>query len=139
MYRTRFVSRLKNITAVSNEEAADIGSFLYHASGLLLNRFILKAAFGFVNVFTPIILYQKFGLSMIGVYILLHLVVILATPVSARLLATVGVRPLIAASVPFSALSIAILGLNGVPDAVQGLLLRCVSASAQHCTGCPTM
>lgn len=121
MYRHRFITRLGKVTHVSREEAKDIGSFLYHASGLLVNRFILKAAFGFVNVFTPIILYQKFGMAMVGVYIISHAIVILTTPLSAMLLNHTGVRPLIAASVPFAAASIAILGFDMEPG-LQGML-----------------
>jgi hypothetical protein len=121
MYRHRFITRLGKITHISNNEAKDIGSFLYHASGLLLNRFILKAAFGFINVYTPIILFQKYGLAMVGVYILTHLIVILTTPLSAMLLNTLGVRPLIGASVPFAALSIALLGVDMEPG-LQGFL-----------------
>jgi Major Facilitator Superfamily len=121
MYRHRFITRLGKITHVSKSEAKDIGSFLYHASGLLVNRFILKAAFGFVNVFTPIILFQKFGLAMVGVYLLTHIIVILTTPLSAMLMSHIGVRPLIAASVPFAALSIALLGVD-MEQGLQGLL-----------------
>lgn len=121
MYRHRFITRLGQITHVSKAEAKDIGSFLYHASGLLLNRVILKAAFGFINVFTPIILFQKFGLAMVGVYLLMHAIVIVTTPLSAMLMARVGVRPLIGISVPFAAASIAVLGLD-IEQGMQGVL-----------------
>jgi MFS family permease len=121
MYRHRFITRLGEVTHVSKGEARDIGSFLYHASGLLLNRFILKAAFGFINIFTPIILYQKFGMAMIGVYVLTHIIVIVTTPLSAMLLAHMGVRPLIAMSVPFAALAIALIGMD-IEHSVLGFL-----------------
>lgn len=121
MYRHRFITRIGQVTHISRSEAKDIGSFLYHASGLLLNRFILKAAFGFINTFTPIILYHMYGMAMIGVYILSHFIVILTTPLSAMLLNTFGVRPLIAMSVPFAACSIAILGVDMEPG-LQGFM-----------------
>lgn len=91
-----------------------IQSFSLHAGGLLVNRLILKMAFGFVNVFVPILLYQLFGTTILGIYILMSVLIFFMTPVSAMLLARFGVRALIAISIPFAAMSVWALSLHDV-------------------------
>lgn len=102
-------------------ETKAVASFMYHAGALLLNRSLLKAAFGFINVFIPILLYQTFGITYLGIYILMSLLVVFGTPISALLLARCGVRFLIAASIPFAACAVIILTLP-IDQGIAGLL-----------------
>jgi MFS family permease len=99
-----------------------IESFSLHAGGLLINRLILKMAFGFIDVFVPILLYQLFGVSVLGVYILVALVVILLTPISAALLSKFGIRSLIAVSIPFASVAVWALSLNDISPSTAGFL-----------------
>ncbi|MFM2414517.1 MAG: hypothetical protein RI911_210 [Candidatus Parcubacteria bacterium] len=91
-----------------------IQSFSLHAGGLLVNRLVLKMAFGFINVFVPILLYQNFGVRILGIYILMSLIILFLTPISAMLLSRYGVRRLIAVSIPFAAMSVWALSLHNV-------------------------
>lgn len=117
MYRSRGIIR----QPVSRVEVKAVASFMYHAGALLLNRSLLKTAFGFINVFVPIFLYQKFGIQFLGIYILLCLVVVFVTPISALLLSRLGVRVLMFMSVPFAVASMLVLSLD-IDKGLMGLL-----------------
>jgi Major Facilitator Superfamily len=99
-----------------------IESFSLHAGGLLVNRLVLKMAFGFVNVFVPILLYHLFGIRLLGIYILISLIIFLLTPISASLLSRFGVRALIAVSIPFAAMALWALSLNDISPGIAGTL-----------------
>ena len=118
-YRTR--GRKSPHPAITTTSSA-IASFSRHAGALLVNRMILKMAFGFVNVFVPVLLYQLFGIRILGVYILISLIIIICTPISARLLAQVGVRKLIALSVPFAAMSVWALSFFDISPVAAAML-----------------
>lgn len=121
----------------SNQPASPTSSvevlelFSKHAAGLLTNRLILKLAFGFVNVFIPVLLYQLFGIRVLGIYILISLIIILCTPLSAMLLARIGVRRLMAFSMPFAAMSMWALSLFDI-SAVAAATLFAILFGIHH-------
>jgi MFS family permease len=96
--------------------------FKSHATALMSNRMILKLAFGTVNIFVPILLYQYFGVAMLGVYILMSIIVVFLTPLSAMLLSRLGVRKMIAISIPFAAASVWVLSYAPLDQGIAGIL-----------------
>jgi MFS family permease len=119
MYRSRRDS--SNHQSVSQVEVQAVASFIYHAGALLLNRSLLKTAFGFINVFIPIFLYQIFGIQFLGIYILMGLVVVFATPISALMLSRFGVRFLMLLSVPLAVAAVLVLS-SDMPKGMMGAL-----------------
>lgn len=76
---------------------------------LLSNRILFRLGFGLVGVFTPIFFYDAFGQSLyalLAVYILLNALNVFVTPLGSMLLKRMGVRGLLAVSIPFAVLSV---------------------------------
>ncbi len=86
---------------------------------LLTNRLLFRLGFGLVGVFLPIFFYQLFNDSIYAVlyiYIIVYMLGVLMTPISSQLIGVIGMRRLIALSVPPSALAIgALYFANGYP------------------------
>jgi len=79
---------------------------------LYFARLLIQTAFGVVGIFLPIFFFVKYNESIhkvILVFIVLYAVSILLAPISARPIATLGMKKMMIMAVPFAMLSIAAL------------------------------